>query len=54
MAELTAHRDEDLVVGAAQAVLDKYEAHSDLSDLVSYREFGKVILQQSLTAFANN
>ena len=32
--ELTTCRDEELVVGAAQYVLDKYEADSDLSDLL--------------------
>ena len=34
MAELTSRKDEELVVGAAQAVLDKYGADSDLSDLL--------------------
>ena len=34
MAELTSREDEELVVAAAQAVLDKYGADSDLSDLL--------------------
>ena len=34
MAELTWRKDEELVVGAAQAVLYKYGADSDLSDLL--------------------
>ena len=34
MAELTLCKNEELVVGAAQAVLDKYGADSDLSELL--------------------
>ena len=34
MAELTLRKDEELVVGAAQAVLDKYGTDSDLSDIL--------------------
>ena len=44
-----AMRDEQIVIGAAQAVLDKYGADNDLSDLL-----WRAMLQQLLTAFANS